>query len=89
MEFRQSSYLDIGTGIVGSICREHPSVTMVGVQEYELGEDLCVPVTNIGACDIHLPMIRIIFISDGDDWEDEEIRELEGHDLPTGLGAVG
>ena len=88
-ELCQPSHFNIGAGIVGSVRREYSSVTMVGVQEHELGEDLCVPVSDVNARDIHLPVIGIILIGDGENREGKEVRELEGHGLPVRLGAVG
>ena len=88
-ELCQPSYLDRGSGIVGSVRREYSSVTVVGAQKHELGENLCVPGGNVVSCGVHLPMIGIVLISDGENGESEEVRELKGHDLPTGLRAVG
>jgi len=62
---------------------------VIGVQKHELGEDLCVPGGDIVPYNVHFPMIGIVLISDDKDGEGEEVRELEGHDLPVGLGTAG
>jgi len=87
-ELRQPSYLDSGTGIVGGVRGKYSGVAVIGVQEHELGKDLCVPGSDVVPYSVHLPMIRVVLVSDGEEREIEKVRELESHGLPAGLGAV-